>query len=90
MLLEVIETTRRCSGVECNGSCQSELPVVSNGAIKTSPTGFFFQALDGFLFVLNAEGTVEFVSPNVEKYLRCSQVRFHVSLYALHEQIALG
>ena len=41
---------------------------------KTSLISVFIQALDGFLFVVNEQGKVDFVSDNIYQYLRYAQV----------------
>ncbi len=59
----------------CPASVQEGDVSSSGPSVLASHIGpMVLEALDGFLFVLNPEGLVEFVSKNVVKFLRFSQV----------------
>ena len=49
--------------------------VTSSGMVASDVGPMVLEALDGFFFVLNQEGVIEFVSHKVQKYLHFTQVR---------------
>ncbi|ELU05826.1 hypothetical protein CAPTEDRAFT_92183 [Capitella teleta] len=82
ILQETVNQIRRIQKPEDNGGNSSDAAAVQQSQVSSSKPGLLcndvmgpllLEALDGFLFMVNSQGSVDFVSENVSQYLKYSQ-----------------